>query len=387
VIASGSRVVVTVQGAGGQAVVLQSARVEVQRSLPQPAGLFLRAGCGNEVEPRFFQVDLDRPEPRVGHRVEVLGTTSTGLSVWRSEDGNRWEATPLRDSEDATVALAAGPHGVLVVRSDPEHAGLRYWRSGDGRSFDALEPLPGAEDVLPNSALLVVATPDGFLVEPGYAAGSASAPLDDEPDPVRVFASPDGVEWEDIAPGLPGLAVEGLAGNGGTVVLVATSLRDEGQQVWFRRDGVWRRAGIDPGRLPDPAVGTAVGRTLDRVRDWGDGFVLLGHTVTACRSTPRTSRCSTPGRNPVPPRPPRPTALRVPPSRIGVTRGRAPRVAPPTTRASRTGPSRRWRAGPTRTSRYSPCPPRCRTTATAASPTGGWTSTAATSASFTGDRR
>lgn len=65
VIASGSRVTVTVQGTGGQAVVLQSARVEVQRSLPRPTGLFLRAGCGSEVEPRYFRVDLDRPEPRV----------------------------------------------------------------------------------------------------------------------------------------------------------------------------------------------------------------------------------------------------------------------------------------------------------------------------------
>ncbi|MEV8442420.1 hypothetical protein AB0425_34020 [Actinosynnema sp. NPDC051121] len=226
---------------------------------------------------------LEEPIATAAHgpAAYVLGTTAVGLSVWRSEDGNKWEDTPLADSGDATVALAAGPHGVLVVRSDPEDAGLRYWRSDDGRSFDALKPLPGAEDVLPNTALLVVATPDGFLVEPGYAAGSGSVPVDDEPEPIRVYSSPDGVEWEDIARGLPELSVDGLAGNGGTVVLVATPLGDEGQQVWFRRDGVWRRAGIDPGRLPDPAVGTAVGRTLDRVRDWGGGFVLLGHTVTS----------------------------------------------------------------------------------------------------------
>lgn len=65
VIASGSRVTVTVQGTGGRAVVLQSARVEVVRSVPPPVGLFLRAGCGSDVELRYFRVDLDRPEPRV----------------------------------------------------------------------------------------------------------------------------------------------------------------------------------------------------------------------------------------------------------------------------------------------------------------------------------
>ncbi|HEX6340970.1 hypothetical protein [Umezawaea sp.] len=65
VIASGSRVTVTVQGTAGRAVVLQSARVEVVRSLPAPVGLFLRAGCASKVPPRYFRVDLDRSEPRL----------------------------------------------------------------------------------------------------------------------------------------------------------------------------------------------------------------------------------------------------------------------------------------------------------------------------------
>lgn len=236
---------------------------------------------GRDWDPTYLD-GLDEPIATAAHgsSAYVLGTTAIGLSLWRSDDGQRWDEVPLSERDEATVALAAGPHGVLVVRSDTEHAGLSYWHSRDGRSFDAPRPLPGAEAVLPNSSPLAVATPDGFLVEPGHAYGSASVPVDDEIDPVRVYASPDGVGWEDVARGLPLLTVDGLAGNGGAVVLVASSLDGEGQQVWFRRDGVWRQAGIDPGRLPDPAVGPAVGRSLDRVRDWGDGFVLLGHAVT-----------------------------------------------------------------------------------------------------------
>ncbi|MGX7827853.1 hypothetical protein ACTG9Q_22475 [Actinokineospora sp. 24-640] len=219
-----------------------------------------------------------------GAVAHVLGWTATALIVWRTEDGDHWRPSVLRETApDAKLelAMAAGPRGVIVVASDPEHAGITVWHSPDGHSFGPPAPLPEAAAVVPRSELMAVATPDGFLVVPGLGLGSESVPVENVIRPPALYASPDGVDWSDIGPGMPEGRVEGMSGNGSTVVVVTQAFDSTGQQLWFHRDGVWRRAGIDPGRLGDPAVLPAAQRVLDEIRHWGDGFLAVGHVSTA----------------------------------------------------------------------------------------------------------
>ncbi|MGW5049504.1 hypothetical protein [Actinokineospora sp. NPDC004072] len=79
---SGSAVAVTVQGTGDDAVVLHSIEVEVVRRAPPPDALFLRTTCGGEVQPRLFEVDLDRPRPAVA---AARGTRGFPYRIDRSE--------------------------------------------------------------------------------------------------------------------------------------------------------------------------------------------------------------------------------------------------------------------------------------------------------------
>ncbi|TXS49917.1 hypothetical protein [Streptomyces sp. t39] len=56
---------VTVQGTGGQPVVLESMQVRiVQRRIPQALSAYrMSSGCGGALTPRLFEVDLDRSRP------------------------------------------------------------------------------------------------------------------------------------------------------------------------------------------------------------------------------------------------------------------------------------------------------------------------------------
>ncbi|MGW5049503.1 hypothetical protein [Actinokineospora sp. NPDC004072] len=228
-----------------------------------------------------------------GPAAYLLGWTATALIVWRTEDGEHWQPSVLLDrvpEAKPELVLAAGARGVLVVASDPERLGLTYWHAPDGRAFGRQRTLPGAEEVTAHSFPTAAATPDGFLVDPGWGLGSATNPVGHRILPPRIYASPDGRTWADIGPGLPEGMVEGMAGNRGTVVVVTTPFAgDSGQQFWFRRDGVWRQAGIDPGRLGDPAVVADSLRVLDDLRDWGPGFLAVGHAADSGASYVWTS--------------------------------------------------------------------------------------------------
>ncbi|QNP67745.1 hypothetical protein [Streptomyces genisteinicus] len=85
---------VTVQGTGGQSVVLESMEVRVvQRRTPEAMPAYrMSSGCGGSLTPRLFEVDLDRARP-----------------VARSVPGN-----------DAGVVVPAVSFPYTVSSSDPE---------------------------------------------------------------------------------------------------------------------------------------------------------------------------------------------------------------------------------------------------------------------------
>jgi hypothetical protein len=65
VLSSGGSVIVTVQGVAGRTVVLQSMTVVVVHRAPSMAGIYLPAGCQEELVPRKYELNLGSPTPRV----------------------------------------------------------------------------------------------------------------------------------------------------------------------------------------------------------------------------------------------------------------------------------------------------------------------------------
>jgi hypothetical protein len=72
-----------------------------------------------------FAAGLGRMAAGYGAAGYLLGWTSRGLTVWRTEDGERWETIPLELGNlkltsrlDLKATITAGPHGVIVVGSD-----------------------------------------------------------------------------------------------------------------------------------------------------------------------------------------------------------------------------------------------------------------------------
>ncbi|GAA1407161.1 hypothetical protein [Catellatospora coxensis] len=66
-IPSRSRVTLTLQGTSDTSVVLHSLEVEVKQrgpALDAPRVFFTEEGCGSGAVPRFFRIDLDKPNPR-----------------------------------------------------------------------------------------------------------------------------------------------------------------------------------------------------------------------------------------------------------------------------------------------------------------------------------
>ncbi|WP_143230633.1 hypothetical protein [Actinosynnema sp. ALI-1.44] len=217
-----------------------------------------------------------------GHTVAGYGSSGyflawsdRGLTVWRTEDGQRWHAVPLdpgglkiESRERLKVEITAGPRGVLVVGVDnfhpPSYQGVYVWMSTDGQSFGSMTKItkPDEETGLSVDA---VATSSGFLM---VAAQT-------------VLSSVDGTRWQDVTAGLPDTGgFLHVSGNASTVVLFARKPNSEAQlpQAWYRRDGVWRQAKLDPGRLPDAGVVPADEVVVTAMRDWGSGFIAVGHT-------------------------------------------------------------------------------------------------------------
>ncbi|MFC0527022.1 hypothetical protein [Phytohabitans kaempferiae] len=214
-----------------------------------------------------------------GAAAYLLGWNSREeLVVWRTEDGERWTAAPLdlRDlglkrSVDLEATITAGPDGVLVAAKDayapPSFDGVYVWHSPEGRSFGAMARLPGQRDGQPLN-FVVEAIGAGFLL--GMSAGEGSTAL---------FSSRDGTDWREAGAGPPGVGgIQHLSANGATVVAFPYPLSPSEPQVWHRRDGEWRPATLDPGRLPDAGVVPADQRRVQLVRAWGAGFIAVGNT-------------------------------------------------------------------------------------------------------------
>ncbi|MBV9160321.1 MAG: hypothetical protein JO281_01920 [Pseudonocardiales bacterium] len=113
-----------------------------------------------------------------GTAAYLVGWTSQGPTVRRTEDGERWETIPLglgdlkvRSPLDLWVTVAAGPRGVIVVGTDsftpPHYQGVYVWYSPDGRSFGGPVRVSG-----PQPVVVAQGTPEGFLLGMSDNAGS-----------------------------------------------------------------------------------------------------------------------------------------------------------------------------------------------------------------------
>ncbi|MFI9816172.1 hypothetical protein [Saccharothrix variisporea] len=63
VLGPGGELTLTLQGLANRSVVLHDATVRVERRSGATPGMFLTSGCDGAVDPRYFAVDLDRPQP------------------------------------------------------------------------------------------------------------------------------------------------------------------------------------------------------------------------------------------------------------------------------------------------------------------------------------
>jgi hypothetical protein len=217
---------------------------------------------------------IDRMVAGFGAAAYLLAWGEAGPVVWRTTDGDRWEAIPLNLSDltvrsklDLRLQLVAGPHGVLVVGTDAFHPvryrGVYVWHSSDGRAFSALTKVPGPAETRPPS-VASAATPEGFLLA---MSGSGTKAL---------LTSRDGTAWENISTaGLPIGDIDHLVANDDTVV----AFGGKGSPAWYLRAGKWRQARIDPGRLPDRGVVPPEERRVNVVRNWGSGFIAVGNAL------------------------------------------------------------------------------------------------------------
>ncbi|MFD1149960.1 hypothetical protein [Saccharothrix hoggarensis] len=238
-----------------------------------------------------------QPMATHGSTAYVLGGGPGEIAVWRTGDGTTWDRTvlpdrdpdPVRDPDGDTApdsegeqpfaAIAAGPHGVLVVvpdgfelefeRAPGDFSGFDVWHSADGRSFRHTGSVPLDRE----SAILqpaVTATADGFL-------------LHDTDDPFRddtpLFRSADGVDWEPVGDGLP-LGSRLTAGRIGDLTFVLGRETDDALYARYRRDGddTWHAGHTDLGRLPDAGVVARDQQWITSVRQWGGGFLAVGRT-------------------------------------------------------------------------------------------------------------
>jgi trypsin-like peptidase len=96
VLSSGGSVIITVQGVAGRTVVLQSMTVVVVHRAPSMAGIYLPAGCQEELVPREYKLNLDSPAPRV---VPQPGNISFPYTI-TNDDPEQFVITPDAASGD-----------------------------------------------------------------------------------------------------------------------------------------------------------------------------------------------------------------------------------------------------------------------------------------------
>lgn len=237
------------------------------------------------------QVGHRTPVAGHGNAVYVVGATAGGAAVWRSEDGASWTRIPLAGSKrgEALSAVAAGPHGVVVVGFDRpiagldtdritdsrDHSGLRVWHSADGKAFTGPETV-GFPGLGPAYLPDVAATAEGFTLF-GVHRGSPATVL---------FSSADGAAWTADAPGaLRGRPV-GLAQKDGLTVLFtdpSTTGDDRAEPTAWRRksgDGDWTASHeVSAGSLPDANVGLPKEQRIRRLTAWRGWFIATGSSA------------------------------------------------------------------------------------------------------------
>ncbi|NUT46826.1 MAG: hypothetical protein HOV94_05820 [Saccharothrix sp.] len=229
-----------------------------------------------------------RPFAAYGSTAYVLGGAPGRVAVWRTEDGRTWQRSPLPhgDRDDPFMAIAAGPHGVLVVGSDgfdydagmeAEHTpedfyGFEFWHSADGEEFRYAGDLSLAREVGDLSPR-VVATEDGFLL---HDSGAYASGVFREDTPL--YRSTDGEVWDYVGEGLP-IGSRLAAGRAGGLTFVLGQSPD-GLYARYRRDGDsgWSDGSVDLGRLPDGGVVPGDRQRVTAVHPWGRGFVAVGGT-------------------------------------------------------------------------------------------------------------
>lgn len=230
------------------------------------------------------------PVAGYGGAVYVLGGTYIGAAVWRSEDGHTWTRSPLERSTwgEALTAVAAGPHGVVVVGfdrripvldydgvgGDLKFGGLRVWHSADGKTFSGPEKvaLSGLEDgYLPT----VAANADGFVILGVRTEDSAAA---------ITLSSVDGSRWTTDDPGAMRGRPFALARSDDLTAVFADSPEMDGKPaVWRRRTGDdWTVShDVSVGVLPDGNVSTLNDQLIRQVTAWRGWFVAAGVSAKA----------------------------------------------------------------------------------------------------------
>ncbi|MCG8915768.1 hypothetical protein L6E12_08200 [Actinokineospora sp. PR83] len=230
---------------------------------------------------------LGHQTPVAGHRgtAYVLGATTSGAAVWRSEDGVSWSALPLAGSEpgEALSAVAAGPRGVVVVGFDRpmavldtdridnrDHDGLRVWHSTDGKTFtgpDAIDAPGLRSGYLPD----VTATADGFTVF-GVTGDPDSG--------TTMLSSADGTEWTTDDPGPVRGRVLSLTRKDDLTVLFTdptTTDGDLGPTAWRRGTGDWTAShDVTVGVLPDANVDKPEAQRIRQVTAWRGWLIATG---------------------------------------------------------------------------------------------------------------
>ncbi|MFO1541396.1 MAG: hypothetical protein ACKOTZ_13285 [Chloroflexota bacterium] len=260
--------------------------------------------------------------------VTVAATPDAGPAAWTVT-----RLPPVRGDAAYVRHIAAGPAGLVAIGlrvgttdGQPMRAWGEVWRSADGVSWTAVDPVAGGlalgayRPVLsgPETGLIdVAAGPDGFVL----VGRGTFGPVADRP--IAVWRSPDGATWTRTDARFPAATRPTRLVRGSDGYLLAGVIYGERAPraaVWSSPDGrMWTRAADDDvfgvggyiDTMEDPASGgigalTAVGGgalavglacfpSFDRTRwawsggCWGDGWVSPDGTGWADATLPQTA--------------------------------------------------------------------------------------------------
>lgn len=185
-----------------------------------------------------------------------------------SADGKHWDAVPGLQGADGTSANAVVSLGHRTVVVGSEHSGSTAWLF-DGSSWQQAPEQAALEVPYVAGAMTSVTTFQGAFV----AAGYADDPLHNAAA-AAVWRSIDGLTWtRDSADAFAGGRIHAMAARGDTIVAVDTNgdpiYGPAGAWRWTQASG-WQRATIDPN----------AGGAMDAVAYGPAGFVAVGKNAT-----------------------------------------------------------------------------------------------------------